>query len=66
MYNYVVNHRSLVLFIGSTDEYTQVEMDNYMQQNCIPVIQLLEDEYKEIIWPGTPDYDAISYKYNSN
>lgn len=66
MFNYVVNHKSLVIFLGKTDKYTEVEMDAYKQLRCIPVYQLLEEEYKEIVWPGSPDLDILSYKYNKN
>ena len=61
MYNFVISHRSIVIFIGDMTEDIDCEYGNYLQCMKVPIIHLTQDRYVRTFWVGIPDKEYNYY-----
>jgi hypothetical protein len=64
LYNYVISHKSLAIFIGAREGQIEKEYEFYIKTckcHTVPVITLIPDQYAELFWVGRPDRDLTNY-----
>lgn len=64
MYNYVISHRSIAMFIGEMTSDMKLEYNNYIKCLKVPVIHLTQDNYVRTFWTGISDKEYNYYLDN--
>lgn len=64
MFEYTINHNSIVMFIGTKTDRMKIELDKYLEVQQVPIIEISNSFKIRPIWVGEPDYDYNDYRDN--